>query len=191
MVKNFKSERYKIQEFKKADLEGRFLIDLETKSIVTITSISNLDSIAKKGKIKQKTPHYAQTMVNRFNNKFNSYQQLQFNGFDKFDFGSDLHENQLKNLLKGIDIDLDDFTYYIVAYDFNSDKVIEMYWYLYNANFQIVEKEDMMKYVKPDFIYLTNSSDVTEKLYDSVDTQRQPTKRIKLGLKKGVQRKKG
>ena len=184
----FCSDRYNVHTFKRFAWEGRFIIDCKTKSLVSITSISNLNRIPKvKGR---KFPHYMQTCLNYFNESIAVNKQISFDGLDiKFD--TQLYNDDMSEMLSGTNIDLDDYTYYIVAYDYNLNRVDEINWYLLGPDFNVVEKSSIMNLIKPDFINLTlaeNSDDSNTELQKQKEL---PKKGIKLVLKENILKKEG
>lgn len=177
---NFSSERYIIRKFNRSGWEGRFIIDLETKSLISITTILNLNNVLKAKR--RKTPHYMQTLSYWLNGGVETNQQMCFEGFEKFN--NEVYEEDFKKILSGLNVDFNDFTYYIVAYNFKSNKVIDMKWYLLGAEFNIAEEVSMMQYVKPNFVDLTSAQEMIDEQGQSTNEQPQPSKRVKLGLKK-------
>lgn len=187
LKKKFNSERYIVHKFNRYAWEGRFIIDLETKSLISITSISNLNHVPKvKGR---KIPHYMQTILHCLNEEVKYNQQMSFEGFEEFD--SEVYEEDFEKILSGLDVNFNEFTYYVVAYDFKSNKVVDMNWYLLGSGFNIAEETSMMELVKPDFMDLTTSQEIIDEQDKSINEQSRPGKGVKLGLKEEVLKKEG
>lgn len=183
----FDSSRYIIHTFKRYSWEGVLVIDLESKSLVSITSNSNLNHVPK---VKERSiPHYMQTLLHCLNARVDANQQITFEGFESFE--DEVYEDDFAKIINGLDLDFNDFTYYIVAYDFKSNKVTDMSWYLLGPDFNIAEKTNMMELVKPDFIELTASDDLEIGNDNSTEKQPQPRKGIPLGLKENKLKKEG
>ena len=186
LIKVFTSDRYVVHKFKRRAWEGRFVLDIESKSLVIITSIPNLNKIpAVKDR---KVPHYMQTVLWYLNDAVTAKKQISFNPM--FSFDSRVYEDDFANIFGQLDIDLDDYTYYVVAYDFNSNKVTDMNWYLLGTEFNVAEKTSMMDLVNPDFINLTNSDVESHEELLEEEEKDEPKKGIKLGLKQKVMKKK-
>lgn len=172
------SENYIIHKFKRYAWEGMFILDLNTKSLISITSISNLNRIPKDKN--RKVPHYMQTNLNYLNNDIEANKQMSFELGKTFD--NNVYEEDFKNIFYGLNIDLKEYTYYIVAYDYKFNKVSEMNWYLLGNQFNIAEKESIMSLISPDFLDLTSSENESDdKLRNKEDNK--PNKGIRLGLK--------
>lgn len=186
LKKVFDSERYIIHKFNRSAWEGRFIIDLGTKSLVSITSVSNLNHVPK---VKErKIPHYMQTLLNCLNEKIQSNQQISFEGFSSFD--SEVYEDDLNNILNGLNLNLEEYTYYVVAYDFYANKVSDINWYLLGPKFNVAEKTSLMALVKPDFINLT-MEDIINGESQLNSRESLPKKGIKLRLKEKSMKKEG
>lgn len=184
--KDFKSDNYIIHGFKRCAWEGRFIIELDSKSIISITSISNLERVSKDKN--RKVPHYMQSILNYLNDDIESERQITFEVGKTFD--DDIYEKDFKNIFSKLKLDFKDFTYYVVAYDYSFGKVHEMNWYLLDNEFNVANKESMMKFIDPDFIDLTD----VENDFNVTSTEgeaEEPSKGIKLGLKKKKIKKHG
>ncbi|NOH15273.1 hypothetical protein HMJ28_02500 [Clostridium cochlearium] len=99
----------------------------------------------------------------------------------------------MSEIFSDTDIELEDYTYYIVAYDYNFNKVNEMNWYLLGPDFNVAEKSSIMNLIKPDFINLTVEENSNDSSTD-IELQKQkelPKKGIKLGLKENILKKEG
>lgn len=187
LTKAFSSNRFIIHKFKRYAWEGRFIVDLQTKIIVSITTISNLNHIPKvKGR---KTPHYMQTALKVFNDTKTVKKQMSFDFYS--DFHPEIYKEDMSNLFSSLDINLDEYTYYVVAYDFRRNKVTELNWCLLGSEFNVVEKSSMMNLVKPDFIDLTQGENFNCDASEVIEQKKSLKKRIKLGLKKNVLEKEG
>lgn len=187
LKKVFNSDRYIVHKFNRFAWEGRFIIDLESKSLVSITSISNLNHIPK---VKERRiPHYMQTLLKSLNESVITNQQMSFEVYSEFE--TEVYEDDMSQIFNGLDIDMDNYIYYVVAYDYSSNKVTEMNWYLLGAEFNIAEKSSMMDLVKPDFINLTVAENLKDTSVNSQELKESPKKGIKLGLKENIQKKEG
>lgn len=180
------SDNYIVHKFKRYAWEGRFILDLDTKSLISITSISNLNRIPIDKN--RKVPHYMQTILNCLNNEIEANKQMSFELGKTFN--PDVYEQDFKNIFSGLDINLSDFTYYVVAYDYKFNKVSEMNWYLLGNQFNIAEKESIMSLISPDFLDLTSSENESDdKSINKEDNK--PNKGIRLGLKEKNLKKHG
>lgn len=180
------SQNYIIHKFKRRAWEGRFILDLTTKSLISITSISNLNRISMDKN--RKVPHYMQSILNCLNNEIEANKQMSFELGKTFD--NDVYEKDFKNIFYGINIDFEEYTYYVVAYDYKFNKISEMNWYLLGNQFNIAEKESIMSLISPDFLDLTSSENESDdKLINKEDNK--PNKGIRLGLKEKNLKKHG
>ncbi|HGN3651333.1 TPA: DUF5986 family protein [Streptococcus pyogenes] len=180
------SENYIIHKFKRYAWEGRFILDLESKSLVSITSISNLNRIPKDKN--RRVPHYMQSILYYLNSEIDTNKQISFDLGKTFN--PDVYEQDFKNIFSGLDINLSDFTYYVVAYDYKANKINEMDWYLLGNEFNIAKKESIMNLINPDFINLTRlENDFSDELTEIAENK--PNKGIKLGLKEKNVKKHG
>ena len=180
----FTSDGCFVHKFKRRCWQGMVLIDLNSKALVSITSTMNLKRVSKDKS--RKVPHYMQSIINSLNKHIQSHNQLSFSFFNTFD--EETYDRDFNNIFSKIDIDLKDFTYYVVAYDYKFNKVTGINWYLLGSDFYIEEKESLMKYIKPDILELTNLENET----DDTDTNSEyfePNEGIKLGLKKKKSKK--
>lgn len=185
--KVFNSERYIVHKFNRFAWEGRFIIDLNTKSLVSITSTSNLNHVPK---VKdRKIPHYMQTLLNCLNKEIQSNQQISFEGFSSFD--SKVYEDDLNDILSELDLNLEEYTYYVVAYDFSANKVLDINWYLLGPGFNVAEKTSLMDLIEPDFINLTMEENIINGENQSKSREDLPKIGIKLGLKEESLKKEG
>lgn len=172
------SDKYIIHGFKRHSWEGRLIIDLNSKSIISITSSSNLNRVPKDNN--RKFPHYMQSILNYLNNKIETNKQISFDVGKSFDY--DDYEKDFKNIFCNLDLDLKEFTYYVVTYDYKNNILIEMNWYLLGSDFNIAEKESIMKLIDPDFIDLTSLEN--EFNYEQNNNEDgKPNKGIELKLK--------
>lgn len=182
----FTSENYIIHKFKRFAWEGRFILDLNTKSLISITSISNLNRIPIEKN--RKVPHYMQSILNCLNNDIETNKQMSIDLGKTFDI--DVYEKDFKNIFYGLNIDFKEFTYYVVAYDYKFNKVSEMNWYLLGNEFNVAEKESILNLINPDFLDLTSSENESDdKLINK--NNKKPNKGIKLGLKERNLKKHG
>lgn len=180
------SQNYIIHKFKRRAWEGRFILDLTTKSLISITSISNLNRISMDKN--RKVPHYMQSILNCLNKDIESNKQMSFDLGKTFDYS--VYDKDFKNIFYGLNIDIEKFTYYVVAYDYKFNKVSEMNWYLLGNEFNVAEKESIMGLINPDFLDLTSSENESDdKLISNED--KKPNKGIKLGLKEKNLKKHG
>lgn len=182
----FTSENYIIHKFKRFAWEGRFILDLNTKSLISITSISNLNRIPIEKN--RKVPHYMQSILNCLNNDIETNKQMSFDLGKTFDI--DVYEKDFKNIFYGLNIDFKEFTYYVVAYDYKFNKVSEMNWYLLGNEFNVAEKESILNLINPDFLDLTSSENESDDKLINKENKK-PNKGIKLGLKERNLKKHG
>ena len=180
------SENYIIHKFKRFAWEGRFILDLNTKSLISITSISNLNRIPIEKN--RKVPHYMQSILNCLNNDIETNKQMSFDLGKTFDI--DVYEKDFKNIFYGLNIDFKEFTYYVVAYDYKFNKVSEMNWYLLGNEFNVAEKESILNLINPDFLDLTSSENESDDKLINKENKK-PNKGIKLGLKERNLKKHG
>lgn len=180
------SESYIIHKFKRYAWEGRFILDLDSKSLISITSIPNLNRIPIDKN--RKVPHYMQSILNCLNNDIEANKQMSFELGKTFD--NDVYEKDFKDIFYGLNVDFKEYTYYVVAYDYKFNKVSEMNWYLLGNEFNVAEKESIMSLINPDFLELTSSENESDdKLTNKEDNK--PNKGIKLGLKEKNLKKHG
>lgn len=180
------SENYIIHKFKRYAWEGRFILDLDSKSVISITSIPNLNRIPIDKN--RKVPHYMQSILNCLNNDIEANKQMSFELGKTFD--NDVYEKDFKDIFYDLNIDFEEYTYYVVAYDYKFNKVSEMNWYLLGNEFNVAEKESIMSLINPDFLDLTSSENESDdKLTNKEDNK--PNKGIKLGLKEKNLKKHG
>lgn len=133
-----------------------------------------------------------QTCLNYFNESITANSQISFDGLYR-EFDTRLYNEDMSEIFSDTDIELEDYTYYIVAYDYNFNKVNEMNWYLLGPDFNVAEKSSIMNLIKPDFINLTVEENSNDSSTD-IELQKQkelPKKGIKLGLKENILKKEG
>lgn len=184
LEETFNSEDYFIYNFRRSYWGGRILVDLNSKSLVSITSTMNLNNVSR-GKHSNKY-HYMKTINNSLNSDFEPHKQLSFDSSNTY--SEEIYNKEFNDIFSDIGIDLKGFTYYIVAYDYKSNIVTNIDWYLFGKDFYIEEKESLMKYIKPDILELTSLENET----DDTDTNSEyfePNEGIKLGLKKKKSKK--
>lgn len=179
LEETFNSEDYFIYNFRRSYWRGRILVDLNSKSLVSITSTMNLNKVSR-GDYSNKY-HYIKTIINSLNSDFKPHKQLSFDSSNTY--SEEIYDKEFYDIFSDIGIDLKGFTYYIVAYDYKSNIVTNIDWYLFGSDFYIEEKESLMEYIKPDIIELTSVENETDDTNTNSEGLK-PNEGIKLGLKK-------
>ncbi len=180
----FTSDDYFIHNFRRSYWKGQILVDLNSKALVSITSTKNLKRLSKDKS--RKVPHYMKTIINSLNSEFKPHKQLSFDSSNTD--GDEIYNKEFNDIFSDIGISLKRFTYYIVAYDYKSNKVPDINWYLFGRDFYIEDEESLMKYIKPDVLELTSLENETDDANTNSEGH-EPNEGIKLGLKKKKSKK--
>lgn len=175
----FTSDDCFIHDFKRSYWKGKILVDSKSKSLVSITGTTNLNKVSRDKY--SSSDHYMKIISNSLNTDVKPNKQLSFDPL--YTDGVGIYNKEFNDIFSDIGIDLKGYTYYIVAYDYKSDKVIDIIWYLFDSDFNEVYTESLIKFIKPDIIELTNSESETEDIDKNLESP-QPNEGIKLGLKK-------
>jgi len=184
----FSEENYIVHKFKKGGWEGRFIIDLDTKAIVSITTTQNLKNIPT---VKdRRIPHYMQSCLYVINEHVNSPKQISF-GDQGTRFCREDYEEDFNNLTSSLDLDIEEYTYYVVTYDYKFNKVTDITWYLMDKDFVVATSESLSNLIKPDFTELTSELvvDKENKASNKSQNSEKSKKGIPLGLKKENKKK--
>ena len=182
-----KFDSYHAHKFVRSGWEGRLIIDTKTKSIISVTTISNLRQLI--SKIETRKYHYIDIILFNLNSKYNLYEQIQLE--ETLNIEDQTYKRKFKEITNNLDINLEDYTYHIVAYDFRYDKVVDMNMYLMDSNFNILKKSELMSYIEPDYIELTYPNNINT---NPIETNIMPIdkkKGIDLSIKKKIKQKRG
>lgn len=182
LKKMFNDKKYIVHEFQRGGWEGRIALDLENKVLLSVTTKNNLYNIPKKKD--RMVPHYMQTILEVLNDKIGGPIQMTLPNVESI-FDKDTYDLNFKNITNGIEINLEEFTYYIVTYDYKSQGVIDIEWILLNKDFNIVEKVNLNSLMKTDYADLTEDTTIDgEDISQSGKTKEERQEGVKLGLKK-------
>lgn len=143
---------YYIHPFNKGGWKGRMIIDNDNLNIFSITSMDNLSRIPK---VKERNiPHYIQSCLYTINKSLKASEQISF-----IDIGSKFADedylDDCNKLFNNININLDEFTYYILTYEHKYHKIVDVQLHLLDKDFQEVDKKSLNEFIKPDFASLT------------------------------------
>ena len=177
-------EKYNIIYFKKGSWNMIFVLDLISKSIVSITTKSNLEAIRNK----ENNTHYMKEILLRTNNDISADKQLYF--FSNKIIEEGISSNDLDDIFKGSYLNMNEFTYYIVTYTLEKDKLTSLDWNLFGKDFNLLRCESLMNLIIPDAIDLIYSDYQSDENYNSVNNS-SPRKNIKLRLKDNKNKKNG
>lgn len=177
-------EKYNIIYFKRGSWNMIFVLNLISKSIVSITTNSNLEAIRNR----ENNTHYMQEILLRTNNDISADKQLYF--FNNKIIEEDISLIDLDNIFRRLNLNISDFTYYIVTYTFKNEKVTKLDWNLFGKDFNLLETESLMNLIIPDAIDLTATDYQSNENYNS-NNQSSSRKNIKLRLKYDKQKKNG
>ena len=156
-------ENYEILSFNRFVWEGCILIDRENRITYNITSQANLKLIPRK---KGRTiPHYLQSLLFVENNECKSpYHQMTFEDFGIVTFDTEALTDDFLSISDGrIDIN-EDYRHYVIAYTARNREIEDIQILLLDKDFNTVDEQSLMEYVKPDFSKLTTTDNHTEEL---------------------------
>lgn len=143
-----------VHSFKRGGWEGRMIIDIKERTICSITSTKNLSIIPK---VKErKIPHYMQSCLSIINEHREAPKQTSFIEVES-KFADDFYMDDCNQIFQGLDINLNEFTYYVVTYDHKFNKVLDPKVHLLSYDFQAIEIKSLNEYIKPDFAALTEN----------------------------------
>ena len=172
-----------VHAFKRGGWQGRMIIDINGRIIYSITSVKNLAIIPNLKE--RKVPHYMQSCLSVINEHREAPQQISLIEVES-EFPEDLYRNDCNKIFQDLDINLGEFTYYVLTYDHNYNKVLDPKLHLLSKDFQSIETKSLNEYIKPDFATLTE--EFTLKDNTNEKTGEEKSKDL-LTLKKGIKPK--
>lgn len=182
---------YYIHSFNRGGWKGRMIIDNENLNIYSITSMENLLRIPR---VKERRiPHYMQSCLCTINKTLKASEQISFIDIGS-KFADEVYLDDCNMLFNNVNINLDEFTYYILTYEHKYHKIVDVQLHLLDKDFQVVDKKSLNEFIKPDFANLTEvfiSDDETISKTGKATTKEllAPRKGIKPKLKENMKEK--
>ncbi|MEE1257301.1 MAG: DUF5986 family protein [Lachnospiraceae bacterium] len=170
--------------FKRFVFEGRILVDKINKITYTITTLSTLAAGPKKHGRK---PYYMQSILCMENGECEgSPKQMTLADYAEsvglVPFTEDDFENDFNDIMQGIISKNEGYRHYIIAYSVENKEIKEIKLLYLDKDFAEVDSADLMEYVTPDFVALTNSNYVDENTHDEEEKHGKPFK-LRPGVK--------
>lgn len=149
-----------LHPFKRYGWEGRLLIDRKNKITIGVTTQANLQTIPQKKD--RNCPNYMQTLLKIMNGDLEStVTQLSFLP-PASQFDDEVYKADFDSIMAGVLDPEAGFRHCVVAYTANHDEICDITFYVLNADFAIIEKQDLRDYINPDFSRLTVADNHSE-----------------------------
>lgn len=169
--------------FRRYGWSGRIIIDRTdhiTYSIVTEGTLATVPR--KKNRI---NPHYLQSILYAENKDcIAKERQMTLQDFGITIFDTDVLEQDFEKISQGLIDREEDYRHYIVSYIANHGEIKSITLKFLDKDFNIVDEESLMQYIRPDFAQLTNTDPKTESKADNSHS-----KKSLVALRSGVKPK--
>lgn len=169
--------------FRRYGWSGRMVIDRKEHITYSIMTEGTLSGIPKKKN--RENPHYLQSVLYVENRDcIAKERQMTLEDFGITIFDTDVLEQDFKKVTQGMVNVEDDYKHYIIAYKAENGKIKDIKLRFLDKDFNIVDEESLMKYIKPDFSRLTD-------IEFSEDTEEvaKPDKKGLVDIKRGIKLK--
>ena len=153
------NDKIKLIPFKRFSWAGRVLFDSTNHTTYTITTFTTLKSVTRK---RNRTyPHYLNSILAAENSDCQaSAKQLSLIGFGPQPFAEEELRADYLNIMGQYSEDLESCHHYIVAYAAERGNVQNIEILLLDKDFDVVARNSLNDYIKPDFGQLTEPSNI-------------------------------
>ena len=146
--------------FKRYAWDGRIIIDRGNKITYTIATSQNLKAIINKDRTR---PHYLQSILYAENSDcVCKERQMSLNdivpGFVVSTFEPETLEIDYYNIMDGKVSAADRYKHYVIVYTAENHSITKIEAQLLDNDFHIVDRKDLIEYLKPDFANMTENT---------------------------------
>ena len=155
--------------FRRSGWSGRIIIDRTEHITYSIMTEGTLATVArKKNRI---NPHYLQSLLYAENKEcIAKERQMTLQDFGITIFDTDVLEQDFEKISQGLIDRKEDYRHYIVSYIANHGKIKSITLKFLDKEFNIVDEQPLMQYIRPDFAQLTNTDSVKESDEDNIQS---------------------
>lgn len=150
---------------------GRIIIDRKehiTYSVMTEGTLINVPR--KKNRL---NPHYLQSILYAENKEcIAKERQMTLQDFGITMFDTDVLEQDFEKISQGLIDRKEDYRHYIVSYIANHEEIKSITLKFLDKEFNIVDQEPLMQYIRPDFAQLTSTFSETDSEEDSSNSKK-------------------
>ena len=171
--------------FRRYAWDGRIIVDRGNKITYTIATVQNLKAIISKNRSR---PHYLQSILYAENSDcVCKERQMSLNdlvpGLVVSTFEPEALEMDFYKIMDGNVSAVDGYKHYIIVYKAENYSITKIEVQLLDSDFQIVDRKDLIEYLKPDFANMTENTyfDQTEE-----EGSQEGGKAVKLKLRSGI-----
>lgn len=153
--------------FQRHGWSGRIIIDRAEHITYSIMTEGTLATVPrKKNRI---NPHYLQSILYAENKDcIAKERQMTLQDFGITIFDTDVLEQDFEKISQGLIDREEDYRHYIISYIANHGEIKSITLKFLDKEFNIVDEESLMQYIRPDFAQLTNTdSELESKEYNS------------------------
>lgn len=147
--------------FQRYGWSGRIIIDRTEHITYSIMTEGTLATVPRKKN--RVNPHYLQSILYAENkNCIAKERQMTLQDFGITIFDTDVLEQDFEKISQGLIDRKEDYRHYVVSYTANNGELISITLKFLDKEFNIVDEEPLMQYIRPDFAQLTNTVSETE-----------------------------
>lgn len=152
--------------FQRYGWSGRIIIDRTEHITYSIMTEGTLATVPrKKNRI---NPHYLQSILYAENKDcIAKERQMTLQDFGITIFDSDVLEQDFEKISQGLIDREEDYRHYVVSYIANHGEIKSITLKFLDKEFNIIDEESLMQYIRPDFAQLTNTDSETESKEDN------------------------
>lgn len=151
--------------FQRNGWSGRIIIDRTEHITYSIMTEGTLATVPRKKN--RVNPHYLQSILYAENkNCIAQERQMTLQDFGITIFDTAVLEQDFEKISQGLIDRKEDYRHYIVSYTANHGELISITLKFLDKEFNIVDEEPLMQYIRPDFAQLTNTVSETESKED-------------------------
>ncbi len=167
--------------FKRCGWSGRIIVDKRNHITYSIMTEGTLAAIPKKKH--RETPHYLQSVLFVENNDCVAKEkQMTLEDFGITVFDNEILERDYAKVSQGL-IDADeDYKHYVIAYNAEHREIKDIKLKFFDKDFNIVDVQSLMDYIRPDFAKLTETDDI-EECFSETTTEKKSLIAVKRGIK--------
>lgn len=145
---------------------GRIIIDRKEHITYSIMTEGTLTTVPRKKN--RSNPHYLQSILYAENKDcIAKERQMTLQDFGITIFDTDVLEQDFEKISQGLIDRKEGYRHYIVSYIANHGEIKSITLKFLDKEFNIVDEESLMQYVRPDFAQLTNTASETESEEDN------------------------
>ncbi len=173
--------------FKRYAWDGRIIVDRGNKVTYTIATSQNIKAIMNKDRTQ---PHYLQSILHVENSDcVCKERQMSLNdyipGLVSSSFEPEVLEMDYYKIMNGKISAIDRYKHYIISYTAENHAITKIEELLLDNDFHIVDRKDLIEYLKPDFANMTES---TYFEHTEEESNKEGGKSVSLKLRPGIKK---